>query len=326
MNAQLRARCDRQVENEKAFRNMATLVSESSVKVGALLYTSLDLPVNDDNIYESKKILESREGFFSSFQGALQALILIRMTVSRDPAAYIDAVISTYERLEKKTGISGLFVVLSSVIIAEQRKGQDILSAADQIADLFTSIKKHHPEWSNAPELAYVSLMFLSGKADIGLEDEKERIYKSLREKMDITDDAARATTHVLMTNSKSSDVKVDQFVNFYNRISTAGHATTNNQYMSIYAAFVDLTYLEKLGIPESETIASIGEVDDYLKKKPGYGRFSINKDMRKVIAAALTLQHYTLDIPREKHTDFHPEVSLEMLLFIILVSLVTIS
>ena len=325
MNALLRARCDRQIENEKAFRNMSSNAAESSIKVGSLLYTALDLPVNDDNVYESQKVLESKDGFFSNFQGALQALILIRMTVSKDPESYIDTIIASYNMLAEKTGVSGLFAVLTSVIIAEQSADQETESVIDQISDLYWSIVKHHPDRSNASELAYVALMLFAGKADASLEDEKEKIYKALKEKMQISDDAARATSLVLMTNSKSAEIKVDQFIAFYNNLNATGHATAENQYMSIYAAFADLTYLEELGIPESETITSIGEVDDYLKKKTGYGMFSINKDMRKVIAAALTLQHYTIEVPKEKHSDFTPEISLEMLLFIVLMSLVAI-
>ena len=326
MDAKLRERCDRQIANEKALRNMSDLESESSVKVGSLLYTALDLPVNDDNVYAARKILETKDGFFSNFRGVLQALLLLRMAVSEDPESYIDTIIDTYNNLEEKTGVSGLFAVLTSVIITEQHKDLDIGSVVAQTADLFEHIKKNHPERSNASELAYVALMLLSGKADVGLEDEKEKIYTELKEKMQLPDDAARAISLVLMTNSISANIKIDGFIAFYNSLNSTGHATGKNQYMSIYGAFVDLDFLEKLGIPENETIAAIGEVDDYLKKKTGYGMFSINKDMRKVIAAALTLQHYTIEIPREKHSDFHPDISLELLLFIVLMSLVAIS
>jgi len=326
MDAKLRARCDRQIENERALRNMSTLESEASVKVGALLYTALDYPVDDDKIYESKKLLESRDDFFSNFRGALQALILLRMTLAEDPHSYIDTLTRTYDKLEKGSGVSGLFTVLSSVIITEQHGDQDIDSVTAQVLDLFRRIKELHPDRTTASELAYVSLMYLSGKADIHLETEKETIYTALKEKLQVPDEADKAIALVLMTNSKSADIKVDEFVGFYNNLKATGHATEKNQYMSIYGAFADLSYLKELGIPESETIAAIGEVDDFLKKKTGYGMFSIRKDMRKVLAAALTLQHYTIEVPRQKHADFHPDVSIELLLFIVLMSFIDIN
>jgi len=305
---------------------MSTLESESSVKVGSLLYTALNLPVSDDAVYASQKILETKENFFSNFRGVLQALILLRMTVAKDPESYVDTIIDTYKNLEKKTGVSGLFTVLSSVIITEQHADQDIESVTSHVSELFGNIKKLHPDRTTASELAYVALMYLSGKADVRLEEEKEKIYQSLRDRLQIPDDAAKAITLVLMTNSNSTDIKVDGFIDFYDRLKATGHATEKNQYMSVYGAFADLTYLEELGIPENETITAIGEVDDYLKKKPGYGMFSIKKDMRKVLAAALVLQHYTIEIPREKKADFNPEISIELLLFIVLISLVAIS
>lgn len=326
MDAKLVARCDRQVENEKALRNMSTLDSESSIKVGALLYTAQDLPVTDDSVYEAKKILENKDSFFSNFRGVLQSLLLLRMAVHKDSETYIDTVIHVYNKLEKGSGVSGLFAVLAAVIITEQHGDQDIVSVISTVLELFGHIKESHPERSNASELAYVALMLLSGKADISLEEEKEKIFRALKEKLQVPDDAARATSLVLMTNSKSAEVKVDEFVGFYNTLKETGHATSKSQYMSIYGAFADLTYLIDLGIPESATIEAICEVDDYLKKKPGYGMFSINKDMRKVLAATLTLQHCTIEIPKEKNADFAPEVSIELLLFIVLMSLVEIN
>lgn len=326
MDAKLKARCDKQIENEKHLRNMSELDSESSIKVGSLLYTALDLSVDDDNVYAVKKILEKKDSFFSNFRGVLQSLLLLRMSVVDDPEAYIDTVIYIYDKLEKGSGISGLFTVLSAVIIEEQHGDQEIDAVIANVLDFFAQIQKLHPERTNASELAYVSLMLLSGKADIALEEEKEKLYTSLKEKMHLPEDAAYATALVLLTNSASAGAKIDGFISFYDRLSATGHATGKNQYISVYGAFADLTYLDKLGIPESEIITAIGEVDDYLKKKPGYGMFSINKDMRKVLAATLTLQHYTIEIPKEKNAEFAPDISIELLLFIVLMGLVTIN
>jgi len=325
MDAKLLERCDRQIANEKALRNMSDLESEASVKVGSLLYTAIDLPVNDDSVYAARKIMESKDSVFSSFRGVLQSLVLLRMSLSKDPEAYIDTVIDTYKKLNSETGISGLYTVLSAVIITEQHGDKDIDAVISQVIDLFHHIKALHPERTNASELAYVALMYLSGKADVRLEDEKEKIYSALKEKLQLSDEAARATSLVLMTNSESAEVKVDGFVGFYNSLNATGHATGKTQYISVYGAFADLSFLEGLGIPETETIQSICEVDEYLKKKTGYGVFSISKDMRKVLAAALTLQHYTIEIPKKLHSDFQTDVSIELLLFIVLMSLVAI-
>ena len=325
MDSKLRERCDRQLENEKALRNMSSLEAESSIKVGSLLYTSMNLPVNDSSMDASKKILAEKAHLFPNVRGFLLTLILIRMSISDDPEIYIDTIIRIYNRLEKDSGISGLFTVITSVILMEEYKNRDIDQAVQQVLDLFRQINERHPDRVNASELAYVALMLSAGKADTRLEDEKEKIAAALKAKLQVSDDTARAISLVLMTNSAPADVKVDGFITFYNQLNETGHATGKNQYMSIYGAFVELGFLDALGIPESETIASLAEVDEYLKKKPGYGRFSIHKDMRKVIAAALTLQHYTLEIPLEKHTVFHSDTSMELRLFIVLMSLVVI-
>ena len=116
MDAKLQARCYQQIKNEKALRIISTQVSEPSIKVGSLLYTSLDLPVSDDNVYAAQQILETKGRFFSNFRGVLQALILLRMAVSKKPEAYIDTIIKnnaeraaytaskTLRKVQKKVG------------------------------------------------------------------------------------------------------------------------------------------------------------------------------------------------------------------------------
>lgn len=322
MNIKLEERCKRQVENEKALRRLSTMDSEESIKLGSLLYNALDITADDDKIYECRQILQSKSGFFSNLRGALQSLILLKMTLADDPEEYIDNIIDTYNKLTKDNDMYGLFSVLTSVIIYEQHGDKNVDDVISQVLEMFAEVIKINPELSHESDMAYIALMLLSGKADISIEQEKEQIFKALIEKFNMSADAAQSTTLVLITGSKPTNEKIEIFMGLYDALKAKGHATSKKRCASIYGAFIDID------ASQDEIVSEICDVDLFLKSQPGYGALSIGSDFRRVIAATLVLQYYTIDVPAENSTgafDASTEISIESLLFIVLMSIVTL-
>lgn len=322
MNAKLEERCRCQIENESSLRKLSSMDSEESIKLGSLLYNAMDITADDDKIYECRKILQSKTGFFSNLRGALQTLILLKMTLADDPEAYIDNIIDTYEKLTKDNGLYGLFSVLSAVIIYDQHGDRNVDEVIAQVLQMFSEVKKINPHLSHESDMAYIALMLLSGKADKSIEEEKDQIFKALTERFGMLADAAQSTTLVLITSNKSTDEKIEEFINIYNALSAKGHATSKKRSASIYGAFIDVE------APKDEIVDAICEVDQFLKSQKGYSALSIRADFRRVIASTLTLQYYTIDVPSEQSAgkfNASNEISIESLLFIVLMSIVAL-
>lgn len=322
MNAKLEERCKRQIANEKSFRQLSTLDSEESVKLGALLYTASGVTEDDDTIYKCRQILQEKPAFFSNIRGVLQSLILLKMALAKDPEAYIDAIIETHDKLTEDVVMSGLFSVLTAIIIDEQHGDKDIDAVIAEVKDMFAEVKRTNPNLSFDNDMAYIALMLLSGKADTKIEEEKEIIFNALKEKLNLAAVAAHATTLVLITSSKPTDEKIEEFVSFYNALKAAGHATSTKRSISIYGAFADMN------VPQDELVELLSELDVFLKGQKGYGALTVSSDFRKVIAATLALQYYTIDVTAEQHPDEATTasgISIEALLFIVLMSIVAV-
>ena len=323
MNTKLEERCKRQLKNEHTIRQMSTLDSEESVKLGSLLYTALGITAEDEKIAECRKILQSKTAFFSNLRGVLQSLLLLKMSIAEDSESYIDGVIDTYDKLTKDNDISGLFSILTSIIIFDDHGDKEVNAVISQVLDMFNEVKETNPEMSHNSDMAYIALMLLSGKADLKIEEEKKLIFNDLINAFHLSPDAAQASTLVLITGTKPVEEKLRGFVGLYNALKESGHATSLRRCISIYAAFTDID------VPREELAALISEADQFLKTQKGYSVFSVSTDFRKVIAATLALQYCTIDIPAEQSdSDFSvPDViSIESLLFIVLMSIVSLS
>lgn len=319
MDEMLMERCNRQIKNERVLREAVAFGSEESIKLGALLYTAINEEADVEKIEACQMILREKTGLFSTFRGALQTVILLKMSRAEDPEAYIDNVLNTYNRLTRNVAFPGLLSVLAAVTIYEQHGDQDVDALVDQILDIYAEAKRIHPYLCDESDMAYIALMVLSGRADIAIEEEKEKIYILLKEKFHLPAEAAQSTALVLITASeKTAEEKVDSFIRFYEALKETGHATAKNRYISIYGIFTDLN------IPTEETTAAISEVDQFLKEQKGYGIFSVSSDLRKVLASTLVLQHYTTDVPSWPVLG-DSGVRIEALLFAVIMNMVVL-
>lgn len=322
MEEKLMERCRRQIENEGDLRQSVTLGSEESVKLGALLYTALGLKVDPDRILECQTILRDRTGLFSNFRGALQAVVLLKMTQAEDPAAYINDAIYAYTRLTRNMTFPGLLSVLAAITISEQHGDRDVDEVINRILEIYATVKEMHPYLTDESDMAYIALMLLSGKADIRIEEDKETIYVALKEKFHLPAEAAQSSALVLITGNKPVDERVDEFMRLYDALNETGHATAKNRCISIYGAFTDVQ------VPQEKIVEAVAWADQFLKDKKGYGVFSVSTDLRKVLAATLVLQHYTIDVPSRPAADGEggvSNVSIEALLFNIIMNMVVL-
>ena len=323
MDAKLQARCERQVEIEKSLRNLATGEAEETHKIGALLYNALGITEDDDKLEACRKILLTKQGFFANLGGVLRALLVLKMSLADDAEKYIDGVIDVHDKLTKDAAIAGLFSILTAVIIYDERGDQDIDAVIPQVQQMFKEVQTYNAPLANDSDLAYIALMLLSGKADKKIEVEKEEIFKAFRNKFQLELDAAQASTLVLITSNKPAEEKVNKFAALYEDLKEAGHATSTKRCISIYGAFTDIE------ADHDELVQTICEVDKYMKSKKGYGAFSISADFRRIMAATLTLQYYTIDVPETKNPGTYTlstGISIEALLFIILMSIVAVN
>ena len=318
MDAKLQERCNLQIENERIIRQSTVLEKEESVKLGALLFTAIGLKADPEKIQKCRQILKTKTGLFSNFRGTLQFVVLLKMTLMEDPEQFIDGVIETYEKLTEHITFPGLIPAMVAVTIYQKKGDRDPDELIKRILDIYSTVKRVHPHLTNEADMGYITLMVLADRATGDVEEEKEAIYLELKKKYQLTSEVAQAAALVLLTSGKPAVEKVEHFIALYEAVKEGKHATAKNRFMSIYGVFADLD------LSVEKEAAAICEVDSYLKDQKGYRTFSSGTDFRKVLAATLTLQYYTIDEPAwPKERTEAEEVSIDALLFILIMNLV---
>ena len=289
--------CRLQIENEKIIRKASFLELDDIIKVGALFYTVRDITPDAEKIRACKEILKRKTGIFSNFRGFLQFAIQVKMAISPDPEAYLDAVLAIYKKLAEGRILPGEIVAMTAMTIYDLAGDRDADSVIATVRKAYAEIKQKHKFLTDENDLSYIAMMVLSGEDVDRKLEEAEMLYVTLKERFRMPSDTAQSAAMVLSLSRKPVEQKVESFISFYKALKEVKHATSKGKSMSVYAAFTDLD------APRELLVNEVGEADDWLKHQKGYGILS-SSDVRRVMAAALVLQQHELQRTVPVHTE----------------------
>lgn len=285
MRQSLLERCEAQVRNEAALRKVSKLEFETTMKLCAMLYADAGAEVDPDRIKECKGILKQRAGVLSNFRGNFERVILVKMALASDPAAYIDGVIGVYEKLRSGRKLPGEMLAMASTTIYENCPAGELDEVIEKTLESYAAIKAQHPVLTDDSDMPIIALMVMAGKDPSEAADQAEELFTALRDRFRVGSDAAQTTAMVMALSDKPADQKVEDYVALFEACKAAGHATSKDRAMAIYAAYADLD------ADLAEIVAEIGEVDEWLKGNKGYGALGVGASMRRLFAATLVLQ-----------------------------------
>ena len=303
MTRSLQELCELQIENEKIVRKASFLELDDIIKISALFYTAKKIAPDVEKIRACKAILKTKTGIFSNFRGLLQFAIQVKMSVSPDPEAYLDAVLAIYKKLAEGRILPGEIFAMAAMTIYDMSGDRDVDSVIATVREAYARIKQKHKFLTDENDMSFIAMMVLSGRdVDQALE-EVEMLYANLKERFSIPSDTAQSAALVLSMSRKPVEQKVESFISFYKALKEVKHATSKEKAMSVYAAFTDLD------VPRELLVNEIGEADEWLKHQKGYG-FLSSSDVRRVMAAALVLQQHELQTAVPAHTEVATVVS----------------
>lgn len=285
MRHTLQERCEAQIRNEAMLRKGHKLEFESIMKLAAMLYVNAGREVDVARLRECKRILKDKVGLLSNFRGHMQYLVQVKMALSDDPAAYLDGVLDIYQRLKAGRVLPGEMVAMAATTIYENCSADVRDAVVDKTRTAYAKIKEQHRFLTGEEDLALIALMVMAGIDPDRAAVRAEEMYAILKGRYLPGSDTPQTVAMVLSLSEKPAEQKAQGFFGLYDACKAAGHATSKDKAMAIYATYADLE------ANLSEVVAEIGEVDDWLKRQKGYGALGVGASIRRLFAATLVLE-----------------------------------
>ena len=273
-----------QVDNEAAVRSSALFEFEGMVKLAAVAHTAQGRTVDPERIKECKDILKRRASLLSNFRGNVELAVLAKMALADDPEAYLDDVMDIYDQLTQHRVLASEAYVLAAMTIRDNCPPEWVDAVVDDTLELYRITNERHRAITDDYDVAFFALMAVTGKGVAAIEQEAEDIYQWLRDHYHLPRDSMQAFAQVLSLSDAPVSQKVDRCLDLYGRLKSEDAATGKGKEIAIYAAFADLE------VPTDDAATEIGEADQWLAGKKGYGIMGVGSSLRRMMAANLAL------------------------------------
>lgn len=287
MNDVLQTKCELLASNYVTVQKSGKLEFGEAATLGAFLLTAQNAVANEEKIRACRKILKSKVGIFSNLRGFTNIALLSRMSNEADPEGYLDRVLAAYDHFGKNEIIRTEYLVLAAMCLvdaAEPARYDEIVSEADIIVDKMVS---QHPMLSGQNNSAIAALVALTDIDPDEFLANAEACFQAVRADHPLMSGTAlQIASQAMAFSSKSVEEKVARYLGLNDALADAGHKIGGYE-RAILAAFTDID------ANINEVVAQIGEADEFLKHKKGFGMLGVGQQMRRLYAAALVLQTY---------------------------------
>ena len=297
MKESLKERCELLADNYTLVSNSFKWEFEMMNMVAAINYTNLGMKADPEKMMECREILKKKHGYFSEMRSTIELAILSEMALEKNPAAYLDEVTAVYEKIKAHKILTSEYMVLSALIICEQRKVGQADEVIKRTKSLIKKMEKKHPFLTGYEDMPFATLMAMliveGDKLVVPVDEDKliedmESCFTILKKKFPMHTDAVQGLCEVLTLCSGGTEDKCAKAAEIFDELKKAGVKYGKSTELAALGALVDLEM-------DADAIArEIAECSEYLKKHKGFGNLALGKEYRAMFAALLVAEEYS--------------------------------
>lgn len=290
MRESLRNLVELQLANEEVMRASTFMEFDSARKLAAFIFTARGVRADEARVKECAQILKKNAGMFSNWRGNLRPVVLAKMALADDPQAYFDGANAIYQKLVEGKFFTSEYQSMTATSLYEMCEPAEVDGVIERIAQQYQLAKEKHRFLTSDEDLPFIAMMVLAGQDAELMNNRAEECFELLDQRLRFYPETKQMISHVLALSEKPAEQKVESFWQLYQDLHAAKHDMDKSYMIAILAAFVDLD------VPNAELVSQIGELDEFLKSKKGYGALGVGKRFRRLMAAILLLQDLTGD------------------------------
>lgn len=269
--------------------NMETLTSLFKLNedwgrsLGAFICAVQGKKADPEKLKECKEIMKSEHKAFSDFRGLMELPLIVKMSISDDPRAYLLGVTDVYKKLSANYKVGNESRLLAAVILYDNIKAEELETVCQKIMDIFGKVKSSHPVLGGQNLLPMLALMVLKGEDTDKMLTDMEECYNTLNRKFKLSKDAVLTVSNILALESGTPAGKCDKFMTMFEAFDRKKVSIKGSR-MPILAVLVNL------GLDPEDAVSQSIRNDEDLKSIKGFsGVLGIDSQTRHTYAAAIT-------------------------------------
>ncbi|MBP5599068.1 MAG: DUF4003 family protein, partial [Lachnospiraceae bacterium] len=289
MNLALKERVELLAKNREVFAKNFKWSHALVYPVAGLIYTGEGKLADKVKLSESKKILTKNAGCFSSFRNNLYAAVVSKMSLSENPAEYLERAKKAYDELKRGRVFGTDYIALTALGLADLQEGIRVEEIVDKTKKIMHDMNKIHPILTDDDDMVLVSLLAMTTDPVEKIVEDTESCYLIMKNKFHDLN-AVQSLSHVMALQEGPSIEKCEKVEALFDAFKALKRRFPTDMALPTLGALLGIDM-------DPQALASeIVEAADYLKTFKAFGSFSMGNRTRLVLASLLACECFAED------------------------------
>ncbi|WP_270659957.1 DUF4003 family protein, partial [Paraclostridium bifermentans] len=208
-----------------------------------------------------------------------------------------NSILNTYNKLKENKFFNDTYLPFTAIIIDQNKNKVDIDTAIYRTKYVYDFMKNNHPFLTSSDDYCRAALIAINSKnLDSDLEY-MENCYKVLNSKGFYKSNNLQSLSHVMVFDKNKNEESLNKVLRIKKLLETNNCKIDGYGYPLIGA-------ISLLECDEEVLVKQIKDVSDKLKDVKGFGNWSLGKNNRNIISAAIVASAYAECFKEEGNLD----------------------
>lgn len=248
-------------------------------------------------VEESIEVIKNNTGIFSNFRGHSLFYLSNLLSNKENKEEAFNSILNTYNKLKENKFFNDTYLPFTAIIIDQNKNKVDIDTAIYRTKYVYDFMKNNHPFLTSSDDYCRAALIAINSKnLDSDLEY-MENCYKVLNSKGFYKSNNLQSLSHVMVFDKNKNEESLNKVLRIKKLLETNNCKIDGYGYPLIGA-------ISLLECDEEVLAKQIKEVSDKLKDVKGFGNWSLGKNNRNIISAAIVASAYADCFKEEGNLD----------------------
>lgn len=293
MNENLKKKVDLMVDNYSVLKE-DFIWEDSLVKhFAAMVNANKDKKVDLKKIHEISDYIKRETDFFSYFRGSNKLMMANILAFEDDYKAMFQKIEAIYDKLKANGFKNSEYLPLAAYTIAKEIEDNGIEFRIKRMRSFYEKMEKNH-WWLTSSDDYVLAAVLATTDLDVDETSNKiEECYNALKDNSFTGCNDLQTLSHILALGEEDVNKKVTRVIDLYEGLKKVKCKIS-------YSGLPSLGVLALITDDIKKVLEEAKEIHDYIYEKSGYGFWSLDRNMRVILALNLISAYYVENIKSE--------------------------
>lgn len=290
MDENLKKKVDLMVENFNVLKNDFIWDANLVKHFAAMVNANKDRKVDSKKIVEVSDFIKSETSCFSYFRGNNKLMMTNILAFEDDYKSMFKKIELIYEKLKSNGFKSSEYLPLAAYTIGKEASEDEIDYRIERMSSFYDSMRKNHWWLTSSDDYVLAAVLATTDLDVVETSNKIEECYNDLKNNSFTGSNELQTLSHILALGEEGVNKKVSRVKDLYEGLKTVKCKIS-------YSGLPSLGVLALITDDINKVLEEVREIYDYIYEKSGYGVWSLDRNMRVILALNLISSYYVENI-----------------------------